>query len=59
MASSLVTLRSRTLSNSDVDDSWFYFAQDSTQIEEETIHDRVYKLSKSGFNGGSEAINKK
>ena len=59
LASSLVTLGSRPLSSSYGDDSWFYLDKDSNQIEAESIHDRVYKISKPWFNGGSEAINKK
>ena len=59
LSSSLVTLCSRPLSSSYRDDSWFYFDKESNQIEDESIHDRVYQISKSGLNGGSEAINKR
>ena len=59
LASSLVTLGSRPLSSSYGDDSWFYIDKNSNQIEAESIHDRVYKISRSQFNGGSEAINKR
>ena len=59
LSSSLVTLGSRPLSSSYRDDSWFYFDKESNQIEAESIHDRVYQISMSGFNGGSEAINKR
>ena len=53
-----MTLGSRPLSSFYRDDSWFYFDKEFNQIEDESIHDRVYKISRSGFNGGSEAINK-
>ena len=58
LTSSLLKLGSRPLSSSYGDDSWFYLDKDSNQIEVESIHDRVYKISQSRFNGGSEAINK-
>ena len=59
LASSLVTLVSRPLSTYYGDDSWFYSSQDPNQIEDESIHDRVYQLSKPAFGGGSESINKR
>ena len=59
LASSFVKLGSRPLSSFYGDDSWFYLDKDSNQIEGESIHDRVYKISRSPFNGGSEAINKR
>ncbi len=59
LSSSLVTLDSRPLASSYRDDSWFYFDKESNQIEAESIHDRVYQISKSDLNGGSESINKR
>ncbi len=58
LASSLVTLGSRTNPSSYLDDSWFYLPQGSIQIDNDSVHDKVYQLAKSGFDGGSEVINK-
>ncbi len=58
LASSILNLKGKINIKIYSDDSWFY--QKSKALEEsEDIHERVYKLSKKGFIGGSEKANER